>query len=115
MTRQEQCLLVQYFDTTFGPNEIAFAKAVVREQVNIAGEEVGDTIDISEPTLMRARESAGLDRVLLKQSLIAKTVSDCLTNRYLGRCGNGDCRGGSEITELIDELTGECKTISTLD
>lgn len=103
------CRLNEFINNERKPTtEKQYAKAVLRKHIEIASEEVGDTLEPGEPLLSRLGQTVGLydtDR----QAFVCKVVTDCLSYRYLGKCGNGSCRGSVEISELIEEIAVEVR------
>lgn len=108
MTRWHDCRLAEVINNpTLGPAEVKFAQVIVAEHIQIADEEIGDTLDSSDEMLLRAEKESGIRGVFIRRFFIRDAVVNCLANRYLGNCASGSCAGSRVAEEFIEDVVAE--------
>lgn len=78
---------------------------ILKHQVTVMDEELGDVIDLGAGVSERAKVNSGVTLSPETEGFILGAIEQCLMHRYLGYCNSGSCEDYGYMSELIDEAS----------
>ena len=80
-----------------------YTQVVLRRQKEVCDEEIGDSMEIDEELILKARAESCITIDVMKEGDLLSSLEECLRVRYLGYCNPKTCLNNEEMTNFIGE------------